>query len=114
MNDIENLLNLDGEIFPMDNGYWVKFEAIRIESSVKMPHGVKYSLTLHNRSNKRVVGFDNAHSYKPKNAKYGAKKETWDHIHKRMDIFPYEFNSATELLEDFWKMVEYYMNNFNE
>jgi len=114
MSDIENLLNLDGEIFPMDNGYWVKFEAIRVEPSLKMPHGVKYSLTLHSKSNKRVVGFDNAHSYKPKNAKYGAKKETWDHIHKRMDIFPYEFNSATELLEDFWKMVKYYMNNFSE
>jgi len=25
MNSLENLLNLDGEIFPMDNGYWVKF-----------------------------------------------------------------------------------------
>jgi len=53
-----------------------KVEAIRVEPSLKMPHGVKYSLTLHNRSNKRVIGFDNAHSYKPKNAKYGAKKET--------------------------------------
>ena len=27
MNDLENLLNLHGEVFPMDNGYWVKFES---------------------------------------------------------------------------------------
>jgi len=24
VNDLENLLNLDDEIFPMDSGYWVK------------------------------------------------------------------------------------------
>ena len=26
---LETLLDLDGEIFPMDNGYWTKFEARR-------------------------------------------------------------------------------------
>ena len=27
---LENLLNLDGEIFPMETGYWTKFEARRV------------------------------------------------------------------------------------
>ena len=45
VSELENLLNLDGETFPMDNGYWVKFE------------------------------------------------------------------SASQLLEDFWKSAEYYMEN---
>jgi hypothetical protein len=27
---LETLLDLDGEIFPMDNGYWTKFEACRV------------------------------------------------------------------------------------
>jgi len=110
MNGLKNLLNLNGEIFPMDNGYWVKFEVKKVDVSRAIPHGIKYSLTLHNKVNQRIVGFDNAHSYKPRNAKYGAKKETWDHIHKRMDTFPYEFNSADQLMEDFWQAVEFFMN----
>lgn len=28
-----------------------------------------------------------------------------------MDIVPYEFESASQLLEDFWKSAEYYMEN---
>lgn len=110
MNDLENLLNLDGEVFPMDSGCWVKFEAKRVEVSKSIPHGIKYSLTLHNKRNSRVIGYDNAHSFRPKQ-KYGAKKETYDHIHKQMDIVSYEFASAAQLLEDFWKSVEYYMEN---
>lgn len=111
MNDLETLLNLDGEIFPMDNGYWVKFEVHQVEASASIPHGINYSLTLHDKMNQRILGFDNAHKYKPQNAKYAAKKETWDHIHKRMDTFPYEFDSAGQLMEDFWKAAEYYMSH---
>ncbi|MCF6173054.1 MAG: hypothetical protein L3J44_04635 [Campylobacteraceae bacterium] len=76
MNDLENLLNLDGEVFPMDSGYWVKFEAKKVALSINVPHGIKYSLTLHDKLNKRVIGYDNVHSFKPKQ-KYGAKKETY-------------------------------------
>ena len=111
MKDIENLLMLDGEVFPMDNGFWVKFEAKRIDPNPKVPHGVRYSLTLHDRRNQRVVGYDNAHSFKP-TVKYGGKKETWDHIHKKLEVFPYEFESAVQLMEDFWEHVEYYMENY--
>ena len=109
MNDLDNLLVLDGEIFPMDNGYWVKFEVKRVSVSAKIPHGLRYSLTLHDVSNRRVIGYDNAHSFKPERSRYGAKKETWDHFHKKMDIFPYEFESALQLMEDFWESVETYM-----
>lgn len=98
------LFNLDGEVFPMDSGYWIKFEAKRVEVSKSVPHGVKYSLTLHNKQNLRVLGYDNAHSFRPKQ-KYGAKKETYDHIHKQMDIVSYEFESAFQLLEDFGKVL---------
>ena len=110
MSDLENLLSLHGEVFPMENGYWVKFEAIKVEVSTAMPHGIKYSLTLHNKRNHRVIGYDNAHSFKS-TKKYGAKKETYDHIHKQMDIVSYEFESAAQLMEDFWKSVEYYMES---
>ena len=111
MNDLENLLMLDGEIFPMDNGYWVKFEAKKVTISIEIPHGIKYSLTLHDKRNQRVIGYDNAHSFKPRKGKYGAKKETWDHLHKKMETFPYEFGSALQLIEDFWNTVELYMEH---
>jgi hypothetical protein len=110
LNDLENLLNLHGEIFPLDNGYWVKFEATEVDKSDSIPHGVKYSLTLHDKTNRRVIGYDNAHSFKS-NKKYGAKKLTYDHIHKKEDIVAYEFETAAQLIEDFWKSADYYMEN---
>ncbi len=110
MYDLENLLNLDGEIFLIDNGYWVKFEAHKVEVSKKIPHGIKYSLTLHDKRGQRVLGYDNAHSFKS-TKKYGAKKETYDHMHKKIDIVAYEFESASQLLEDFWKSIDHYMEN---
>jgi len=111
LGDLENLLLLDGEIFPMDNGYWVKFEAKTISASENIPHGVRYSLTLHDKNNHRVIGFDNAHSFKPSSFRYGARKTTWDHIHKKEETFPYEFDCAGKLMEDFWDSVNYYLEN---
>ena len=108
MNDLENLLNLDGEVFCLDGGYWVKFEARLTNPTENIPHGIKYSLTLHDKSNKRVLGYDNAHSFKPKNKRYGAKKITYDHIHKKDDVFEYEFENAEQLLLDFWESVDKY------
>jgi hypothetical protein len=107
MDDLEALLNLDGEVFPLDNGYWVKFEARRVEASKAIPHGIKYSLTLHGKNNERIVGYDNAHSFKTVK-KYSARKETWDHIHKQK-VVSYEFETASQLIEDFWRSVEPYL-----
>jgi len=63
---LNTLLELNGEIFPMDNGYWTKIEAYRVEPDRHIPQGIRYSITLHDRYNHRVLGFDNAHAYKPK------------------------------------------------
>ena len=62
---LETLLDLNGEIFPMENGYWTKFEASRVTPIRQIPHGIRYSLTLHDRNNTRILGFDNAHAVKP-------------------------------------------------
>ena len=102
-DDLDVLLNLDGFTFYMEDGYWVKFDAHRITPTRYAPHGISYSITLHDANKIRIVGYDNAHSYLPKKRKYGAKKTTWDHIHKRKKVFPYEFDSACQLIEDFWK-----------
>ena len=100
------LLNLHGEIFPMDGGYWTKFEVYRVNPDQQVPHGIRYSLTLHDRYNRRVMGFDNAHAIRPARKGYSARKITWDHKHKRDKISPYEYESASQLLEDFWREAE--------
>ena len=107
---LDTLLDLDGEIFPMDNGFWVKFEVKPIPPSKNAPHGIKYSLTLHDRNNTRVIGFDNAHAVKPGRRKgFSGRKVTWDHTHCLDRVKQYHFQSAGQLLEDFWKAVDGYL-----
>ncbi len=103
---LDALLSLDGEVFPMDNGFWTKFEVWQVSPSTEIPHGIRYSLTLHDAHNLRIYGIDNAHAIKPTRKKYGAKKYTWDHMHKRNLVFNYEFESAGQLIVDFWQGVE--------
>ena len=102
---LDYLLELDGEVFLMDNGYWTKFEAKKVDPSDKIPHGIKYSLTLHDRNNTRIIGYDNAHGIKANKRKFKAKKTEWDHKHERSNVKTYEFKSAGELIEDFWNDV---------
>jgi hypothetical protein len=108
---LDTLLHLDGEVFPMDNGYWTKFEVKCVELTRNIPHGIKYSLTFHDDNNKRIIGFDNAHAYKPKKKKYGARKITWDHKHHKERISSYEYESAGQLLEDFCVAVEKFLKS---
>lgn len=49
----------------MDNGYWTKFEVRNVKATSQIPHGIKYSLTLHDNNNRRILGYDNAHAIKP-------------------------------------------------
>lgn len=52
-NGLETLLELDGEEIHFENGeFWTKFEAKK-----EIPHGIKYSLTSHDKYNRRVIGF---------------------------------------------------------
>lgn len=108
---LDYLLELDGEIFSMDNGYWTKFEAKKVGPNEKIPHGVKYSLTLHDRNNTRILGYDNAHGIKPNKTKFKAKRTEWDHKHEKNKVKTYEFKSAGELLEDFWNDVNKIIGN---
>jgi len=102
---LETLLNLDGEIYPMAKGYWVKFEARKIVATPERPHGLSYSITLHDRNNTRILGYDNAHAVKLKRKGFSARKISWDHVHKMEKVTEYEFTSAGQLLEDFWREV---------
>lgn len=99
---LDYLLVLDGEIFPMDNDYWTKIEAKLVEPNDKTPHGIRYSLTLHDRNNTRVLGYDNAHGIKPKKKRFGASKTEWDHKHEKTSIKSYEFERFR--LASCWKI----------
>jgi len=107
--ELQTLLDLDGRIFWPNLQYWVKFEAKSVTPTKHMPHGIRYSLTLHDRNNTRILGFDNAHAIKKKGRpakKYSGRIVTWDHVHKTEKIVPYKFESASQLLNDFWKEVD--------
>jgi hypothetical protein len=60
---LDALLDLDGEILVIDElGHLVRFVVSRTEVTEARPHGLSYSLTLHDRSGRRLMGFDNAHA----------------------------------------------------
>ena len=103
---LDALLDLDGEVYPMENGHWTKFEVRKVEPNVHIPHGIKYSLTLHDRNNDRLLGYDNAHGFKPKRKRFGASRVVWDHKHEQGSVENYEFESAGRLMEDFWADVD--------
>lgn len=55
-HSLENLLDLNGERIVIDEslGLWVKFEVIKTPNRQQ---GIKYSLTLHDKSKKKNHGF---------------------------------------------------------
>jgi hypothetical protein len=106
--DVETLLDLDGSILDQGNGYWIKIEARRVAPTPGIPHGIAYSLTLHEPYGTRILGFDNAHAVKPpKKFKY-AGRITHDHKHRRARDrgAPYEYSTAAQLLKDFFAAVD--------
>lgn len=106
--ELKTLLNLDDQTYVVSKDYWTKIEAKQVEATAYRPHGVKYSLTLHDSNNTRIIGFDNAHEIKRRGRrpkKYKGRKITWDHVHKCEKVEFYLFVSASQLLQDFWESV---------
>jgi hypothetical protein len=58
---LDRLLDLDGFIAEVGGGFWVKFVARRVPPDADRPHGVSYTLTLHDPTGERAFGIDNAH-----------------------------------------------------
>lgn len=104
----DTLLYLDGETFFVDeNGlFYVKFEVKKVHATKQRPHGLKYSLTLHEAKGERLVGYDNAHSVPSSKGPAGKKRAEYDHKHRFKTIRPYDYQDAASLLADFWKEVD--------
>jgi len=107
---LDYLLELNGEILAQEHGCWIKIEARRVAKvDDRFPHGIKYSLTLHDRSGIRLLGFDNAHAISTrKKGRYKARTVVYDHKHidPKDKGIPYVFESADQLLSDFFEAVD--------
>jgi hypothetical protein len=100
---ISTLLDLHQEVIDQEDGYWIKIEAWEVDASPANPHGIRYSLTLHNPRGQRILGYDNAHA--PKNPSgFSARKLPYDHKHRNLKDagIRYEFTDAHQLLSDFF------------
>lgn len=106
---VETLLDLNGSVLDQERGYWIKLEAWRVEASQQIPHGIRYSLTLHEPYGRRILGYDNAHAAKPpKKLKHSGRIVAYDHVHRHSADkgVPYEFKNAEQLLTDFFAHVD--------
>jgi len=103
---LDTLLNLDGQAFCYDSGHWIRFEVKKVEPSSHRPHGIKYCLTLHDPNNKRLLGYDNAHGIgKIRKKGFTGRRTVYDHKHRYRNVLPYSFQSAAQLIEDFFNDV---------
>ena len=77
---IDMLLDMNNEALIVNNetGHWVNFRVTQVPASSEKPHGLDYSLTLHEPNGLRTAGFDNAHPVGK--IKRG---EPLDHMHRR-------------------------------
>lgn len=103
---LDTLLGLNEQTFYVGEEYWVKFIVAEVEVTSERPHGLRYSLTLHDGSGARVVGFDNAHSVSGQKGPGGKAKQRFDHKHRFKTIRPYDYKDAVSLLTDFWIEVD--------
>jgi len=102
---LDTLLDLDGSILEQEGGYWIKIEVRPVPASEHAHHGIRYSLTLHDKYGTRVLGYDNAHAVKPpQKFKFAGQRLPYDHRHRTSSDkgVPYVFESAHRLLEDFF------------
>ncbi len=98
--ELEALLSLDGYEFNFTKGYALKFEAREVAPTQGRPHGVKYSLTLHDPRRRRIYGIDNAHRTGPR------RQFDHRHLHGSRKVVPYAYRGPVALLEDFFREVE--------
>lgn len=112
---LDNLLFLDGERFVIDadGKCWVRFEVKQYEVTAERPHGLKYSLTLHDEDGERLLGFDNAHLVREGSGPGARTRIEYDHKHSGERIRFYVYEDAATLLANFWTEVEMILQKRN-
>ena len=105
-HSLHTLLILDGETFVVEGASWVKFVVKQVPWSPERPHGLDYSLTLHDWDNQRLLGFDNAHPITEGTGPGARTRIEHDHKHKGERVRFYVYADAATLLGDFWTEVD--------
>ena len=105
-SSLDTLLLLDGEMFVVEGSFWVKFEVKQVPVSAEKPHGLDYSLTLHDGNGERLLGFDNAHPIREGSGPGARTRIEYDHKHKGKRVRFYDYKDAMSLLSDFWTEAE--------
>ena len=110
--DLDTLLALNNTEYHEENGYWYKIEARKVAVTTERPHGIRYSLTLHDNHNQRIFGIDNAHAPPKQKKKYSAQVIEYDHLHndKNDKGTAYHFESADNLISYFFKRINKILN----
>ena len=106
--DLDTLLDLNNTKYYREDGYWWKIEAWEVKVTNKKPYGVRYNLTLHDKSNKRIFGIDNTHAPPDDRKGFHAKIIAHDHIHRHAKDkgVTYKYTTAEQLLDDFFKHID--------
>jgi hypothetical protein len=102
-------LDLDRQSIAYDNGYWTTFRVSTVRPSEGRPHGIQYSLSLHDGNGDRLVGYNNAHAVDVATgpARKSKRPKPFDHINRRgKKPVPYAFTTPFKLLEDFFTEVD--------
>lgn len=103
---LERLFDLDGFVAEVGGGFWVKLVALPVPPDTDRPHGIGYSLTLHDPAGRRVFGIDNAHAVRLTRGPSGRSSAARDHLHRGESVRAYAYRDAETLLDDFWREVE--------
>ncbi len=103
---LQRLLDLDGEIMDMGEGYWVKIEVRKIEPTRHRPQGIAYALCLFSPDDERLICFDNAHPISVGSGPARKTTEASDHVHKKARVQPYGYSDPEKLMSDFWTCVD--------
>jgi hypothetical protein len=82
------------------------FEVKQVPPTAVKPHGLDYSLTLHDGDGRRLLEFDNAHAIREGTGPGARTRIEYDHRHKGKRVRFYDYQDAATLLEDFWKEVD--------
>jgi hypothetical protein len=105
-HSLDTLLLLDGETFVVAGAFWVKFVVKQVPPSPQKPHGLDYSLTLHDADNQRLLGFDNAHPITEGTGPGAQTRVEYDHKHKGERVRFYLYADSSALMGDFWAEVD--------
>jgi hypothetical protein len=102
---LERLLDLDGFLAEVGGGYWVKIAARRVPADAVRPHGIVYTLTLHEPNGQRMFGIDNAHPVRVTRGPAARASSAGDHLHRGETVRRYVYRGADGLIDDFWREV---------